>query len=194
VTSTSASLAWAASTDTGGSGLAGYTVLREQGANDSVLAQPSSNSTTLTGLSPNTAYQVYVRARDGAGNLSAPSAPVSFTTLPGTGTCRVGYQATNWGGSNGFTANVTITNTGANTISGWTLAFTFGSGQRVSLPGWNATWTQATGSANVTATPFDWNRNIAPNASVGIGFNGTFTGSNPAPALFTINGNPCDPA
>lgn len=103
VTSTGASLAWTASTDTGGSGLAGYTVFREQGATDAVLAQPVASPVTLTGLTPNTAYQVYVRARDGAGNLSAPSAPVSFTTLPGSGTCRVGYSVTNWGGSAGFT-------------------------------------------------------------------------------------------
>ena len=30
------------------------------------------------------------------------------------------------------------------------------------LPGWGATWTQATGSANVTATNLDWNRILAP--------------------------------
>jgi len=193
VSATSATLAWAASTDAGGSGLAGYTVFREQGASDPVLAQPTTNSVALTGLSPNTAYQVYVRARDGAGNLSTPSALASFTTLPGGGTCRVGYQASNWGGSTGFTANVTITNTGTATLNGWTLAFAFTAGQRVDQ-GWSATWAQAPGSANVTATPLDWNRSIAPNASVGMGFNGTFTTTNPAPAVFTINGNPCDPA
>ncbi|HET9137976.1 cellulose binding domain-containing protein [Actinophytocola sp.] len=193
VTATSATLTWTASTDTGGSGLAGYTVFREQGATDPVLAQPTTNSVALTGLSPNTAYQVYVRARDGAGNLSTPSASASFTTLPGSGTCRIGYQASNWGGSTGFTANVTITNTASSTLNGWTLAFAFPAGQRVSQ-GWSATWAQAAGSANVTATALDWNRAIPPNGSVGIGFNGTFTTTNPAPAVFTINGNPCDPA
>jgi mannan endo-1,4-beta-mannosidase len=84
VTSSGAGLSWAASTDTGGSGLAGYNVYRELGANDQLLGQPSGNSITLTGLSASTSYQVYVRARDGAGNLSANSGLASFTTT-GTG-------------------------------------------------------------------------------------------------------------
>jgi mannan endo-1,4-beta-mannosidase len=86
---------------------------------------------------------------------------------------------------------VTITNTGAAALTGWTLAFTFGAGQRVS-EGWAATWTQPAGSANVTAVNMPWNGNLAPNASTGIGFNGSFTGTaNPAPVSFTINGNTC---
>jgi endo-1,4-beta-xylanase len=192
VTSNSANLSWAASTDVGGSGLAGYNVHREQGTTDPLLASPTTNSTTLTGLTPSTTYQVYVRARDGAGNLSPNSATVTFTTLSGpvTGTCQVAYSASNWSGTNGFTGSVTITNTGTAPINGWTLAFSFPSGQRVSQ-GWSATWTQPQGSANVTATPLSWNTTIAANQSVGIGFNGTHTGQNPEPTAFTINGTAC---
>jgi mannan endo-1,4-beta-mannosidase len=193
VTATSASLAWTASTDTGGSGLAGYTVYRRQGGTDTLLTTSATNSTALTGLSPATQYVVVVRARDVAGNLSAASATVTFTTLPDTtgGRCRVVYSASNWGGSNGFTGSVTITNTGTATLTGWTLAFTFPAGQRVT-DGWSATWTQAAGSADVTAVNMPWNGNLAPNASTGIGFNGSFTGTaNPAPPTFTINGNTC---
>ncbi|GAA1014086.1 hypothetical protein Aple_042280 [Acrocarpospora pleiomorpha] len=80
VTATSATLTWAASTDQGGSGLAGYNIYREQGTTDPQLGQSTTNSTTLTGLTANTQYQVYVRARDGAGNLSGNSALVTFTT------------------------------------------------------------------------------------------------------------------
>ncbi|MEU4510893.1 PHB depolymerase family esterase [Nonomuraea wenchangensis] len=80
VTATSATLTWTASTDQGGSGLAGYDVYREQGATDPQLGQSTTTSITLTGLSAGTQYQVYVRARDGAGNLSANSGPVTFTT------------------------------------------------------------------------------------------------------------------
>ncbi|WP_328816001.1 fibronectin type III domain-containing protein [Nonomuraea cypriaca] len=83
VTVGSATLTWAASTDQGGSGLAGYNVYREQGATDPQLGQSTTNSTTLTGLTANTQYQVYVRARDGAGNLSGNSQPVTFTTTAG---------------------------------------------------------------------------------------------------------------
>jgi endo-1,4-beta-xylanase len=193
VTSNSATLSWAASTDTGGSGLAGYNVHREQGATDPVLASPTTNSTMLTGLTPSTQYQVYIRARDGAGNLSTASATVTFTTLAGpvTGTCRVTYSASNWGGGGGFTAGVTIVNTGTAAINGWTLAFSYTAGQRVTMPGWGATWAQPAGSGNVTATPLSWNANLAPNSPTNIGFNGTFTGSNPAPASFTLNGTAC---
>ena len=192
VTANNAALAWTASTDTGGSGLAGYNVYREQGTTDPLLAQSTTNSATLTGLSPSTSYEVYVRARDGAGNLSAPSATVTFTTQqgPATGPCRVAYSASNWGGGGGFTATVTITNTGTAATNGWTLAFTFPSGQRLSQ-GWNAVWAQDPGSANVTAGNMSYNATVAPNASVQLGFNGTYTGTNTAPGTFTLNGATC---
>ncbi|MFD0475411.1 fibronectin type III domain-containing protein [Nonomuraea thailandensis] len=80
VTATGATMTWTASTDQGGSGLAGYNVYRATGATDPLLGQSTTNSITLTGLTANTQYQVYVRARDGAGNLSANSAFVTFTT------------------------------------------------------------------------------------------------------------------
>jgi mannan endo-1,4-beta-mannosidase len=111
------------------------------------------------------------------------------TSAGGTGTCKIGYSAPAWGGGNGFTASVTITNTGTSTLTGWTLAFTYTAGQRVTLPGWGADFAQTGGA--VTATNLAWNGTLAPNASTGIGFNGTFTGSNPAPASFTLNGSTC---
>ncbi|MFL6121720.1 endo-1,4-beta-xylanase [Actinophytocola sp.] len=192
VTATNAALSWSASTDSGGSGLSGYDVYREQGTTDPLLARTTTNSAALTGLSPATSYEVYVRARDGAGNLSAPSATVTFTTQqgPATGPCRVAYSASNWGGGAGFTANITITNTGTTATNGWTLAFTFPAGQRVS-EGWNATWTQGAGSANVTAASLSYNGTLAPNASTQLGFNGTYTGTNTAPSTFTLNGATC---
>ena len=187
VTSTSATLSWTAATDN--VGVTGYQVHREQGATDPVLAQPATNTTTLTGLTPNTQYQVYVRARDAAGNLSASSAVATFSTAPDTGgSCRVAYQASNWGGSNGFTANVTITNTGTSTVSGWTLRFAFTAGQRIT-DSWSATWSQS--GSNVSATNLAWNAVLAPGASTGIGFNGSHTGANPPPTAFTLNNITC---
>ena len=190
VSANSATLSWAVSTDTGGSGLSGYDVYREQGTTDALLGRSTSASTTLTGLTPETAYEVYVRARDGAGNLSAPSATVTFTTPegPAAGPCRVAYTATNWGGGGGFTAAVTITNTGTTTIDGWTLTFTFPAGQQVSQ-GWNATWSQS--GTTVTATNVSYNGTIAANGSTQLGFNGTYAGTNTAPSTFTLNGAAC---
>jgi hypothetical protein len=198
VTATGATLSWAASTDnTGGSGLAGYNVYRRVGTTDTLLSQSSTTTATLTGLNPATSYSVVVRARDVAGNLSATSGAASFTTLPDTsgGRCRITYSASNWGGTPGFTANLTLVNTGTTALAGWTLSFAFTAGQRLTAPGWSANWTQAAGSSTVTATNLDWNGNLAPNASTSFGFNGTFNGtSNPAPTSFTVNGNTCSTA
>ena len=85
VTSTGATLSWAPSTDTGGSGLAGYDRHREAGATDVLVGSPVGASLAITGLTPATAYLFYVVARDGAGNRSAASAPVGFTTAGGGG-------------------------------------------------------------------------------------------------------------
>jgi len=96
-TTTSITLGWGASTDTGGSGLAGYNVYRNGATTPT--AQTTTTSFTDTGLSPNTAYTYTVKARDGAGNLSAASNQISVTTNPVTGggaARRVGYFA-QWG-------------------------------------------------------------------------------------------------
>jgi len=194
VTATSATLNWSASTDD--VGVTGYDVYRATGASGgtfTLVSTAGTNTYTASGLTPQTTYRFYVRARDAAGNVSGNSAAVTLTTPPGPvgGDCRVAYQATNWGGSSGFTANITITNTGTSAVNGWTLAFSFPAGQRVTQPGWGATYTQASSSANVTATNVAYNAGIAAGGSVSIGFNGTYSGSNPAVNAFTLNGSAC---
>ncbi|MFD9722840.1 fibronectin type III domain-containing protein [Streptomyces sp. NPDC059072] len=77
-TSTSASLAWTASTDN--VGVTGYDVY--QGATK--VATATGTGATVTGLTPATNYTFTVRAHDLAGNTSAASAPVSVTTDNGT--------------------------------------------------------------------------------------------------------------
>jgi mannan endo-1,4-beta-mannosidase len=191
VTSSGATLSWSASTDN--VGVTGYDILRAPGASGGTFTSVGSSATTsfaASGLSPSTTYRFQVRARDAAGNTSASSGTATVTTQAGpvTGPCKVTYQATNWGGGNGFTANVTIANTGTTAISGWTLGFTFPSGQQVSQ-GWGATWAQS--GATVSAVNADYNRTIAPGSSVGGGFNGTFSGSNPAVTSFTLNDVAC---
>jgi xyloglucan-specific exo-beta-1,4-glucanase len=115
--------------------------------------------------------------------------PTDPTDPPPTpGACRVTYGVDQWPG--GFTGSVTIANTGTTAVSAWRLAFTFPAGQRVTS-GWGATWTQAAGSADVSATNLGYNGSIAPGGSVRIGFNGSWTGSNPAPAAFAVNNDSC---
>jgi endoglucanase len=187
VTAGGASLTWTASTDN--VGVAGYDVYREQGATDVLLASPAGTSTTLTGLAPNTAYQVYVRARDAAGNRSGNSGVTAFTTLgggSGTGSCGVRYVPNSWG--TGFTAEVSVANTGTSVIDGWTLRFSFTGNQEITGR-WNATVTQ--NQQAVIALNGDHNRTIAPNTAVSFGFQGTYSGTNATPTAFTLNGTAC---
>ncbi|MFI6762252.1 glycoside hydrolase family 9 protein [Micromonospora sp. NPDC050417] len=188
VTASGVTLGWAASTDAGGSGLAGYDVYREAGATDILVGSPVTASLAVTGLTPSTAYQFYVVARDGAGNSSAASGLVSVTTLPAGpgGACQVGYSTNDW--NSGFTGTVTIRNTGSAAINGWSLVFAYAAGQRVTQS-WSATVTQA--GTTVTATNLSYNGSLAPGASTSFGFNGTHTGSNPRPTAFTLNGATC---
>ncbi|MEW2475115.1 cellulase family glycosylhydrolase [Micromonospora gifhornensis] len=121
----------------------------------------------------------------GALTLGALAALPAANAMAATG-CSVTYTTNSW--SNGFTASVTVTNLG-DAIGNWTLGFSFpDSGQRVTQ-GWSAIWSQS-GNA-VTARSESWNGNLATGASTSIGFNGSFTGSNPSPAAFTLNGVPC---
>ncbi|WP_281171189.1 cellulase family glycosylhydrolase [Glycomyces arizonensis] len=100
--------------------------------------------------------------------------------------CEVDYTVQNqWPG--GFTANVNVTNLG-DAIDGWELSWTFPSGQQVTQA-WNATVTASGGQT--TATDAGYNASIASDASVGFGFNGSWSGGNAEPTDFTLNGVLC---
>ncbi|GAA3453779.1 cellulose binding domain-containing protein [Dactylosporangium matsuzakiense] len=117
-----------------------------------------------------------------------PSASASSTPPP-AGTCRVAYRITNqWAG--GFGGDVTITNLGG-PITGWTLGWTFATGQSVTQA-WNATVTQS-GTA-VTATNVSYNGALATGGTANFGFNGAWSTANPVPAAFTLNGTACTTA
>ncbi|MGN9912877.1 extracellular catalytic domain type 1 short-chain-length polyhydroxyalkanoate depolymerase [Phytohabitans sp. LJ34] len=117
---------------------------------------------------------------------SAPPTSVPPTTGPPVGACRAGYTANSWG--NGFTAGVTVTNTSASAVNGWTVQWSWPGNQQVTNA-WNATVTQS--GTQVTARNMSYNATIAPGASVTFGFQGTYSGTNQAPARFTLNGTAC---
>ncbi|MEH1012990.1 glycoside hydrolase family 9 protein [Micromonospora sp. CPCC 206060] len=186
VTANGLTLTWGPATDN--VGVTGYRVYREAGATDALLATVTGTTYPVTGLTPATAYQFYVVAVDAAGNASAPSAAVAVTTAPDspTASCTVTYTTSDW--TTGFTANITIANTGTSTVNGWSLQFAYTAGQQAGQ-GWSANVTQ-TGST-VTATNLAYNGTLAPGASTSFGFNGTHSGSNPKPTAFTLNGSAC---
>ncbi|WP_101784755.1 cellulase family glycosylhydrolase [Nonomuraea indica] len=117
--------------------------------------------------------------------VTGVTAAPAVTALAAPG-CAVTYTTNTW--QNGFTANITIKNLG-DPVDGWTLGFTFPDpGQKVTH-GWSATYGQ-TGPA-VTARSAGHNDRLGTGATTTIGFNGSHTGANPAPASFTLNGVTC---
>ncbi len=192
VTADSATLGWSAATDN--VGVTAYDVVRVTGGSETRVASSAATSVTVTGLSAGTAYSFAVYARDAAGNRSARSGTVSVTTDEGGGapggTCSVGYRVIGeWPG--GFQGEITLRNTGAAAVDGWTLGFAFADGQTVTNM-WGGTATQSGGAVSVT--PASYTSTIAAGGSVTVGFTGTLTGANAAPTAFTLNGATCTAA
>ncbi|HLL64186.1 MAG TPA: cellulose binding domain-containing protein [Micromonosporaceae bacterium] len=100
--------------------------------------------------------------------------------------CRVDYKVTNqWPG--GFGGDVTITNLG-DALTGWTLTWAVEPGQGITQA-WNAS--VAVTGTTATASNLNYNGAIAANGTMNFGFNGTWTGANPVPGAFSLNGTPC---
>nr|WP_296068456.1 cellulose binding domain-containing protein [uncultured Actinoplanes sp.] len=125
---------------------------------------------------------------NGGGGTGGPTGPTS-PPPGGTAACRVTYGTNVWG--NGFTADVTVANTGTAAVNGWSLGFTLPSGQTITNS-WNASLTGSSGA--VTARNIAWNGSIPAGGSVSFGFQGTYGGSFARPAAFTLNGSTCTTA
>ncbi|MFB6835457.1 endo-1,4-beta-xylanase [Streptomyces sp. NPDC056361] len=125
-----------------------------------------------------TPYDENLAPKPAYAGIAGALAPV---TPPNPGVCSVTYAVTSqWTG--GFTAQVTVRNTGTAPLNGWTVRWTQPAEQRVTQA-WNATVAQT--GAEVTATHLSSNATIAPGGSTAFGFNGAWTGTNPAPASLT---------
>ncbi|MGW0719287.1 cellulase family glycosylhydrolase [Streptomyces sp. NPDC002778] len=115
-TSTSVSLSWTASTDN--TRVTGYDVYR---GTTKVNAAPVTGTTyTDTGLSPSTAYSYTVRARDAAGNVSAPSAALNVTTQSSdtpSGAVKVRYKNNDSSATdNAIRPSLQVANTGSSAV------------------------------------------------------------------------------
>ncbi|WP_411110566.1 GH12 family glycosyl hydrolase domain-containing protein [Streptomyces sp. c-19] len=158
--------------------------------------------TVARGMAQNNWYLTSVQAgfepwQNGAGltvnsfssavNLGAPGTGEPGPGEPGPATaCKVTYAPNVWTG--GFTAEVTVANTGSAPVDNWTLSFVLPSGQRITQA-WNATVPTASGT--VTATGLAHNARIAAGASQTFGFQGTYSGAFAAPSGFSLNGTAC---
>lgn len=153
---------------------------------------------------PKAAYTSFLNALGGTAVTPTPTiggttptpTPTRGTTPTPTPTptsgasCQVHYVISNqW--NTGFTATINITNTGSTAINGWTLKFTFPTGQTLMQSPWNGSFTQS-GSA-VTVTNLSYNGAIPPGGSLSSppGFNANWSGTDGQPTAFTLNGVTC---
>lgn len=103
--------------------------------------------------------------------------------------CRVAYATGAW--TDGFNGSVTITNTGTTPIDRWVVTWTWPGNQQV-MNAWNATVAQS--GTQVTARDAGHNAFIGVGSAQSFGFEARFTGTNTAPAAFSVNGVVCSPA
>ncbi|MGJ7880517.1 GH12 family glycosyl hydrolase domain-containing protein [Streptomyces rochei] len=162
-------------------------------------------ATVARGLAQNDWYLTSVQAgfepwQNGAGlsvnsfssTVETGGTPGGPGTDPGPGgptACEVTYDPHVWQG--GFTADVTVRNTGQAPVDAWRLAFALPSGQRITNA-WNASVSPDAGT--VTATGVGHNARIAAGGSVTFGFQGTYGGAFAEPNGFRLNDVSCTTA
>ena len=127
-----------------------------------------------------------VAAAAAAARSCAGLAAIATTQASAAVVCQVAYSVNQW--STGFTAAITITNSG-DPITSWTLGYSYSGNQALS-EGWSGNWTQS--GENVTVTNASWNGSLATGASTAIGANFSYSGTNTAPTAFTVNGVACN--
>jgi hypothetical protein len=190
-------LSWNADTAPANCTIAGYNVYRSTtsgftpSSGNQIASGVTATSYSDSGLSPSTTYYYKIVAVDAAGT-SASSAQATATTQAASGggssSCHVAYSIVNqWPG--GFQAAITIQNTGSTPWSGWTLTWTFPNGQTISGL-WNGAASQS--GINVTVQNLSYDGSIPAGGSYnGVGFTGTWNGTNGVPSSFAINGTTC---
>jgi endoglucanase len=124
---------------------------------------------------------------DKAGTFDpALAGALATNAAAGAPVCSVKYSiASAWTG--GFTANVTLTDTGTAPLGGWTVAWAFPGDEQITNL-WSALYTQ-TGETVAAHDPFDTNATVAPGSSASFGMQGTFSASDAPPASFTLTAN-----
>jgi endoglucanase len=121
---------------------------------------------------------------DKAGTFD-PALAYALATNPAAGTprCSVTYTiASSWTG--GFTANVTLANTGTAPFGGWTVTWTYPGDEKITNL-WSAFYTQ-TGETVAAHDPFDTNATVPAGSSASFGMQGTYSASNAPPTSFTM--------
>ena len=168
--------------------------LTNSSSDTAAQAATTVSSGAFSATIPARSLVTYVVGAGGGGTPTPTPTPTptgsptpTSTSGSGSAACTVTYSTpSQWAG--GFVAAVTIANSGAAAVNGWTLAFTFPGDQKITNA-WSGTVTQT--GATVSITNASYNAAIAAGSSVSLGFQGTWTSSDAAPTAFTVNGTPC---
>jgi len=140
-------------------------------------------TTTTTSRPPTSTTTTTSRPPTSTTTTSRP--PTTTTTTTTTtggppGACSATYRRVNqW--DVGFQGEVTVTNTGSGTTTGWTVVMTFANGQTLQQL-WGGR-TNVSGTSPFTVLNETYNNVLGPGASTTFGFNGRHSGTNADPAL-----------
>ena len=150
------------------------TVLKLAGSGSGTTATATAIATTPASSSPSASASA-------ASPTTSSASPTSSTACAVTAT-----KTDDWG--TGYTENLTIKNTGSTAVTNWKLGFAFPGNEKIS-DGWNATYHQ-TGTA-VLAHPESFDTTLAAGASVTIGYQASYSGSDTPPRWYTLDGTYC---
>ncbi len=133
-------------------------------------------------------YVVTLTADDGE-----DSDTVTLTVMVEEGglNCDVDYDVTNaWDGAH--QVNITVTNTGSETINGYSLTWPLPAGECLTDNGWNANFEPSCSTATVTQAPDTWNGRVAPGQTSSFGAIISRSQAQPQiPSSFSVNGQTC---
>jgi cellulose 1,4-beta-cellobiosidase len=147
--------------------------------------QPTATPTARPSVTPSPTARPSVTPSPTARPSVTPTptpTPTRTPTPSGGARCTATYVNNgDWG--SGFTAAVTITNTGSSASTRWTVTWTWAGNQTISNL-WNGNLT--TSGKAITVTNMSYNGSLAAGANTSFGFQAGYSGTNTAPTLTCV--------
>jgi eukaryotic-like serine/threonine-protein kinase len=114
---------------------------------------------------------------------TTPVLPMQVGAPPARGACQATYHMSTDDGTR-FAGDLTVVNTGQQTLRDWTLSFRYAGGQQTSGPGWS----QTGDTVSVGPVP----QELLPGKQVRLAFEGRYDGVNTMPTGFAVGDVACD--
>ncbi|WAC75684.1 cellulose binding domain-containing protein [Roseateles sp. SL47] len=179
-------------------GTVSVAVARTAGDTDiSVSAGASLSFTPTNWNTPQTVTLAAAKDADslnGVATISISAANAATRTVTATEidndvkTCAVVFDTSNdWG--SGQVPSIKLSNLGSTPLSNWSISFTESNAFTLSNS-WSGTF--SVNGRTITITPVAWNGTIAPNSSVELGMQISYSGAKPVPTGLAWAGQSCD--